>query len=190
MIDSVVTYIVSQLNQALKLEYGLSEDMVVMSNLSEKASLVTSDRVVAMLVNIEKESFSPQTMSRSSPGNGQVAKNYRPVNLNLYLMLVANFQGESYSEGLSFISRTIDFFQYNPVFDSNKNRDMPPNIDKLLVDIENLNLRELHSIWTLITGEYMPSILFKVRTVSFDRGIHGVSPVVKGIGSNVKKKGS
>ena len=186
MVDDAVAYIVAQLNQALKNQYALDEEIVVISNLSESSSLVTDDRMIATLVNIEREAFHAKSNSKSyNYQEQQTSKSYRPINLNLYLMFIANFHGEKYQEGLSFISSTIDFFQHNPVFDRLKHRAMPPGVDKLLMEIENLSLRELHSIWTLITGKYMPSILFKVRTISFDQGIQGLDPVATSLESSV-----
>lgn len=187
MVNSAVTYIISQLNQALKNHFALDEDIVVISNLSESSSLVTDNRMVATLVNIEREAF--PVNSNHSPYNSenQIGKVYRPINLNLYLMFIANFQGEKYLEGLKFISSTLDFFQHNPAFYQRKNKSMPAGIDKLLLEIENLNLRELHNIWSLITGKYMPSILFKVRTISIDQGIQGVLPLAENISSKVEQ---
>jgi hypothetical protein len=176
VVNGAVTYIVSQLNQALKSHHALEEEIVVISNLSENSSLVSDDRMVATLVNIEREAFPSKSNHSPFAYQDKVGRPFRPINLNLYLMFIANFQGEKYQEGLKFISSTIDFFQHNPVFDRRKNQAMPAGIDKLLLEIENLNLLELHNVWTLITGRYMPSILFKVRTVSFEQGIQGLSP--------------
>ena len=177
MVNDAVTYIVSQLNQALKNHYALEEEIVVVSNLSDDSSLITDDRVVATLVNIERESFAAKSSGSPYAYQEQSRKSYRPINLNLYLIFIANFQGEKYSEGLKFISTTIDFFQHNPSFDRAVHQSMPVGIEKLLLEIENLSLLELHNIWTLITGKYMPSILFKVRTISFDQGIQGFAPL-------------
>lgn len=186
MVDGAVSYIVAQLNQALKAQFELDEGLVVVSNLSDASSLVTDDRVVATLVNIEREAFPAKSGALPYAQQAQqVSKMYRPINLNLYLMFIANFHGEKYQEGLRFISSTIDFFQHNPVFDRNKHVAMPQGIDKLLMEVENLSLRELHSIWTLITGKYMPSILFKVRTVSFEQGVQGFAPVAKSMDNSV-----
>lgn len=190
MVDGAVSYIVAQLNQALKNQFSLDEEIVVISNLSESSSLVTDDRMIATLVNIEREAFPAKSNSRPYVQHEQVGKSYRPINLNLYLMFIANFHGEKYQEGLRFISSTIDFFQHNPVFDRAKHQAMPAGVDKLLMEIENLSLRELHSIWTLITGKYMPSILFKVRTVSFDQGIQGMSPVATTLETVVNTTGN
>lgn len=189
MVDDAVSYIVEQLNQALKAEFALDEDIVVISNLSDASSLVTDERV-ATLVNIEREAFPAKSGSLPYVNQAQqVSKMYRPINLNLYLMFITNFNGEKYQEGLSFISAVINFFQRHTVFDSNEYRDMPTGINKLLLEIENLNLRELHSIWTLITGKYMPSILFKVRTVSFDQGIRVFVPAARKVDRAVANKG-
>ena len=80
--------------------------------------------------------------SNQSPyrSENQVGKVYRPINLNLYLMFIANFQGDKYQEGMTFISSTIDFFQRNPAFYRSKNKSMPLGIDKLLLEIDLFSL--------------------------------------------------
>lgn len=188
MVSRALTFVVDQLNQSLRNYYGLEEEIVVISNLSERSSVYTDDRVVATLVNIERESFPANSDSRAYIQGDQIGKSFRPINLNLYLMFIANFQGEKYPEGLKFISSTIDFFQHNPVFDCRRHQAMPAGIDKLLLEMENLDLRELHSVWTLITGKYMPSILFKMRTVSFGQGIEGFAPRAVAVDSNTRRR--
>lgn len=182
MINEVVSYIVAQLNQALKAQFLIDEDLVVISSLSEQSSLVTENRIVATLINIERESFPAKSNQVPYVHQDQrVSKTYRPINLNLYLMFVANFHGDKYQEGLRLISHTIDFFQRNPVFDRHSHVSMPAKVGKLLLEIENLSIRELQSVWTLMTGQYMPSILFKVRTISFDQGVQGYEPTAKSL---------
>ncbi|WP_163833866.1 DUF4255 domain-containing protein [Spartinivicinus ruber] len=169
MIDDTVKFIVGQFNQSLKAQYDVSEDLVIISNLSDKSAIVTNNHLVAMLVNIERDTYPNNhigNQSRIAP-NGK-----RPVYLNLYLMFIATHEGEKYIEALRFISNTVEFFQNNPVFERSCYTEMPNLVEKIVLDIENLNLRELHNIWTLVTGRYMPSVLYRVRMIPFDKSIN------------------
>ena len=188
MVESSVAFIVSQLNQALKNRFALDDEIVVISNLSESSSLITDDRMVATLVNIERDTFPSKSSQSPQFRHDVTAVSHRPISLNLYLMFIANFQGEKYQEGLKFISSTIEFFQNNPAFDRARHQGMPAGIDKLLLEMENLDLREIHSIWTLITGNYMPSVLFKIRTISFEQGVQGLAPVAHRVENSAERR--
>jgi hypothetical protein len=85
-------------------------------------------------------------------------------------MFAATFSGVNYPEALKFISQTIAFFQGRPVIDHQNTPDLDPRIDKLMLDIENLNAAELSNLWGILRGTYMPSILYRMRMVTIDAG--------------------
>ena len=58
-------------------------------------------------------------------------------------------------------------FQRNPVFDHQNTPDLDRRIYQLALDIENLNAKDLSSLWSILSGKYLPSILYKVRMLSF-----------------------
>jgi hypothetical protein len=92
------------------------------------------------------------------------------VHLNLMLMFAANFGGSKYTEALKFISATIAFFQGRALFDHHNSPDLDPRIDRLALDIENLSVAELSNLWGILGGKYVPSILYRVRMITFDSG--------------------
>lgn len=94
--------------------------------------------------------------------------NYAPLFLNFYVMFAGNFSGNNYMESLKFISNTISFFQRHPVFDHDNTPDLDPRIDKLVLDIQNLTIADLGNLWGILSGRYLPSILYKVRLAAFD----------------------
>lgn len=174
MIDSAMTLVSSQLNQHLQRTFDLAEDVVVVSNILEQDGSLLShvDNKLAMfLVNIEKDEFP----HRRHPDGGTVGADravtgYTPVYLNLYVMFAGNFSGGNYIESLKFISNTISYFQRRPVFDHDNTPDLDPRIEKLVLDIENLPITDLANLWGILSGKYMPSILYKMRMVGFDSG--------------------
>lgn len=175
MINSAISHLASQLNQFLKRSFELTEDVVVVSNILEQDGTLSpnvNNKVVVILTNIEKDTVPyRQPMNGNNGSNGDYTRsgvNRPPVYLNLYLMFVANFSGNNYSEALKFISKTIGYFQRQPVFDQNSTPDLDPRIEKLILDIENLSIQDLSNLWGLLSGKYLPSILYKVRMVAFD----------------------
>lgn len=180
MIHSAVSHITSQLNQFLKRSFDLNEDVVVMSNILEQDGSLApnvSNKLVVFLVNVEKETASSRPASFG--GFDRSASSYPPVFLNLYVMVAANFSCSNYAEALKFLSNTISFFQRQPVFDHQITPELDRRITKLVLDIENLNFQDLSSLWGTLSGKYQPSILYKVRMVSFDSGdiLSQLSPI-------------
>ena len=171
MIYAAVSHIANQLNQFLKRSFDLNEDVVVMSNILEQDGTLApniNNKLVVFLVNVEKETASSRPASFGSFDRS--ASSYPPVFLNLYVMVAGNFSGGNYSEALKFLSNTVSFFQRQPVFDHQITPDLDKRINKLALDIENLNFQDLSSLWGVLSGKYQPSILYKVRMIAFDSG--------------------
>jgi hypothetical protein len=171
MIDSAISHISSQLNQFLRRSFELAEDIVVISNVMEQDGNVAShidNKLVAFLVNIERDSVSYRKPNGSDIGGFQSASHFPPVCLNFYVMFAAHFSGNNYLESLKFLSYTIDFFQRQPIFDHQNTPDLDSRIEKLILGIENLDIRDLSNLWGVLSGKYLPSILYKVRMVTFD----------------------
>ncbi len=172
MIDNAISHIASELNQHLKRSFALNEDVVAISNILEQDGTVAShvnNKIVVSLVNIEKDSV-PFRQQNLAGGAGRAVVTAPPVYFNLYLMFASYFGGNNYQEGLKFISKTIGFFQGQPVFDHQNSPALDENIYKLVLDIENLNTQDLSSLWGVLSGKYLPSILYKVRMVAYDSG--------------------
>ena len=171
MIDTAISHISGELNQFLKRSFDLDEDVVVVSNILEQDGSVAShvnNKIVVSLVNIEKDTVPFQQQNFASVGSPRSVVSNPPVFFNLYLMFASYFSGNNYQEGLKFISNTISYFQGQPVFDRSNSPGLAGNIDKLILDIENLNMDDLSSLWGILSGKYLPSILYKVRVVTYD----------------------
>lgn len=188
MIYSAISHIASQLNQFLKRSFDLSEDMVVMSNILEQDGTLAPDvtnKLVVFLVNVEKEATHGRGYGMNF--NESWTSSYPPLFLNLYVMVAANFSGSNYSEGLKYLSNAISFFQRQPVFDHHQTPELDRRISKLVLEIENLSLQDLSSLWGALSGRYQPSILYKVRMVCFATGdvLSEISPI-KGLDTSAR----
>jgi len=170
MINSAILHITNYLNQYLKRTFDLNEDIVALSNIVEQDGTVATNvtnKLVVCLVNIEKDSTPVNLPKRGMMPSDKAVMGYPPVHLNLYIMFAAHFSGNNYSEALKFLSHTISFFQRNPVFDHQNTPDLDRRIHQLALDIENLDTKDLSSLWSILSGKYLPSILYKVRMLSF-----------------------
>jgi hypothetical protein len=171
MINSAVSHLASQLNQFLKQTHSLTEDIVLVSNLvgqNGAAAPNIDNKLVVCLTHLEKDTVPYRRQPQSEAGASRSIVSSAPLYLNLYVMIAANFGGANYGEALKFISGAIGFFQRFPVFDHQITPELDNRIEKLMLDIENLEIHQLSNLWTLLGGKYLPSVLYKVRMVAFD----------------------
>ena len=171
MIDAAINHIASELNQHLKRTFDVNEDVVVVSNILEQDGTVAThvnNKIVVSLVNIEKDSVPYRQQNVASVGAARSVVTSPPIYFNLYLMFASYFSGNNYQEGLKFISSTISYFQGQDVFDQQNSPGLSRNIDKLILDVENLNVTDLSNLWGILSGKYLPSILYRVRIVTYD----------------------
>ena len=169
MIQAAINHLATQLNAHLKRTNNLTEDIVVVSSLIEadgSAAAHTNNKLILVLTNIEKDTVPQRNGSQSSTMGGRALAASQPLYLNLYVMLAANFSGNNYAEALKFISKAISFFQVHSIFDRHTSSDMDSRIDRLILDIENLNIQDLSNIWGLLGGKYLPSAYYRVRMIS------------------------
>jgi hypothetical protein len=165
MIYQSLAHIAAELNQYLRRSSIAGEDIVVLANPVDadgRSDPLSVNKVVLFLAGIARDTV----LSRS--GDSRVLARAAPTFLNLHVMVAANFPGRSYAESLKYIARVIAFFQMSPVFDRNNSPALDEGIDKLILDMENLDRRELSNIWGMFGGKYLPSVLYRVRMVSID----------------------
>jgi hypothetical protein len=170
MIDIVINHVASSANKYLMRAFDLHEDVVVVSSILEQDGTVAAhvnNKIVVSLVNIEKEVV-PLSRSVSVSTNPRTTNSNLPIHFNLYLMVASYFSGSNYPEGLKFLSKTISYFHGQNVFDHQNSPTLDRNIDKIVLDIENQSIDEMSKLWGILSGKYLPSVLYKVRMVTFD----------------------
>lgn len=171
MIDAAISHIASELNQHLMRVFDINEDVVVISNILEQDGTVSThinNKIVVSLINIEKDYLAYRHKSPANTSALATTVTSPPLYFNLYLMFSSYFSGSNYQEGLKFISNTINYFQAQNVFDKNTSSGLDKSIDKLILDVENLDFSELSNLWGVLSGKYLPSVMYKVRMVIFD----------------------
>jgi hypothetical protein len=171
VIGAAIVRIAQELNLTLRRRTQSTEDLVVVSNLLELDGTVapqSMDKVAAFLVNVEREPTLQRGLARIDRGADRVGLVQPPVHLNLLVMFAANFSGTKYPEALKLISHTAAFFQANPVFDQQNTPGLDPGIDRLTLEIENLNLADLGNLWGVLGSRYLPSILYRMRMIVID----------------------
>jgi hypothetical protein len=166
MISSALDSIVEELNQFLKVKFQMSENRAVLSNLINldgSTAIKESNKIVVSLASIQEERLGVQK-SRTSISVGDKP----PVYLNLYVLFSAQFDEKLYLESLKFISAVISFFQSRNVFTPSDTPSLDKGIDKVVMKIENMDIREQSSLFSTLGAKYLPSVYYKLRMLSID----------------------
>ncbi|HEX7817324.1 DUF4255 domain-containing protein [Dyella sp.] len=184
MIDRALEHLATHLNGHFRRQFQVAEDMVVVSNLQEvggAAVASSANRLVLFLSGIERDTLAHRAGTVPTAPQHGVLQKVMPVYLNLLVMCAANFSGTHYPEALKFLASTIAFFQGNAVFDHQNTPDMDRRLERLALNMENLSSQEMHSLWSIHGGRYLPSALFRVRLVTLDSdAIRGRAPAATG----------
>lgn len=158
MIKTILTYYASRLDEYLsRLHHqpeGLAEAGFVGNGTEEKPN-----KMVISLFSVERETAGgiSAPVQRTAEGYTRQAP---PLLLNLNLMLAAVYDEKRYTESLSILSDTLKFIQSVPQFE----------IDGIAytVEIVTLSPQDLNNIWTMLGGQYYPSVVCKLRRLVID----------------------
>ena len=179
MIDRALGLMAERLNGHLRARHGVSDDLIALAPLSDaegKPAAATRNRLALFVTNITHDPM-PRQGTASFP-RVQVTT-AKPIHLDIYFMIAAAFDADTYGEGLKVLSSAVRYFQANPVFTRQRTPDMPPGIEQLSLEISNLRNDELGQLWGNLGGRYLPSVHYKMRSVMIDAdAVTGVDPLV------------
>lgn len=181
-IRTTLELIRSTLNQSFGNAAPRSDDWVVLANLVEPSGSVNQDalgKVVMFLVNIQHETVvSSFNHLAKLPGDRYAAVS-PPLYIDLLVMFVANFSGRNYPDGLAAISRTIGFFQQNPWFDHTTMPGLDPAVEKLTLEMINLDVTQVNDLIGLAGIRYLPLVCYRLRMLPFvSSDVSAVVPAV------------
>lgn len=194
MIDQTFKFLKEQLNTNLS-QGGVDpvgapeeEQDTVVYIAGDKMEPLTfaADAVSMLLVNIEQE----KTMRRAEPyrglrADGSIGAVSPELRLELCILFAAHFR--QYETGLKTLSGIVHFFQQNPIFSDNAQ--LPEGIGRLDVELLSLPMTQQNDIWALLRATYRPSLLYRVRLITFsDPSPVGMKTVNKdGVEINLKQ---
>ena len=187
MIHNLLPIVGAELNNYFKSRFDIEEDRLILSNLMNLDGSVAvegNNKVVCSLINVQEE-----TTLKGSPGSSYMGGGYisggADIHLNLTVMFSAYFSGKNYAEALKFLSGVIYFFQSKPVFASYNTPGLSSNIEKACFDFTTLSFNDLNSVFAMMGAKYMPSVVYKVRMLSFSSdNMEDTIPSISGIGIN------
>ena len=117
-----------------------------------------------------------------------ITGNNHPIYLNMYVLFYSLFNEKLYEESLKFISAIIGFFQSKKVFTPNNTSGLDQQIDKILVEINNISFHEQSNILSALGAKYAPCVLYKMRMVGIEEsGINYSTPKISERGDLISK---
>jgi Pvc16 N-terminal domain len=170
LLQSTLEQLRDRLDAAFQVADPRSEEWVALTNpvdLDGRIVESARNKIVMMLVGLQSDR-TMRTLPSPTPGAGdRLAIAAPPLNVNAFVLFVANFSQNNYPAGLGMLSRTISFFQQNPVFTLDNLPGLAPQIDKISLDFVNLSLSETNDLMGMLGLRYMPCALYSLRTLPF-----------------------
>lgn len=167
MIYEALHYVVRDLNAYLKRKFMLPEDKAILGTILDEKGTVpegNKEKVLITLVNLEQETNFQYTNYQKTTAGADYSLN-TPFNFNMDVLVTGLFS--DYAESLKFLSEAIYFFQAKNVFNHQNSPGLDDRIQQLTFEVIKLSYHEAHSLWTALGAKYMPSVLLKVRMLSF-----------------------
>ena len=186
MIYEALSCLVDEINEHFRIRLKVSEDKVSLSAIVNQDGTIAiqgENKILLTLTNIEKETVG---RNNSAFSGSPLSNNKSPIlTVNLYILFSAYFSNGNYPESLRFISFIIAFFQQKSVFNHINTPRLDPEIDKLIFEMASISPEQLNNIWGSLGAKYMPSVIYKVRMLTYDNNvIREYRPLVTGVESD------
>ena len=183
ILQSTLDLLRGRLDAAFQISDPRSEEWVALTNpvdLDGRVSESARNKIVMTLVGLQSETAIGTSPSFIPVAGDQFARIAPPLHLNAFVVFFANFTEGNYATGLGMLSRTIGFFQQNPVFTHDRLPGLPAEVDKIAMDFVNLDLMQANHLMGMQGLKYLPFALYKMRTLEFSSdAIAGLVPPVR-----------
>lgn len=184
MLQTALSFVRQRLDQVLQTAFAHEDSVTVLNHLVEAngaAPQKNQNKIVLTLINLEYETNKAYYQDHYRVSSSQSAKVQPPQMFNIVLLCTSCFN--DYEEALKHLNATIAFFQATPSFTRQTTPGLPPGVEALHFDIENMSFEETHNLWSAMGAKYQPSIIYKVRHIQIDqRQLESLKPTVADAG--------
>lgn len=168
MIHTVLSVLKEQLNEYFKIKIALDEEYVKFIDSSNNDPISFTDNAVTpFLINVsEDRTFRKPDQYQGVSKNGIRTQINPEIRIELLVLFVSKFN--DYSQALNCLSNVIKCFQANRIFNQKNSPELSgENIDKLVLELVTLPLEEQNQVWHSLNTSYLPSVMYRVRVLSF-----------------------
>ncbi|HEY1010642.1 MAG TPA: DUF4255 domain-containing protein, partial [Daejeonella sp.] len=172
MIYEALSCLAEEINEYFRIRLKISEDKVVLSAIVNQDGTIAiqgENKILVTLVNIERESIGKS--NSGIPGGSVLINKSSALTINLYVLFSAYFSNGNYPEALRFISFIIAYFQQNSVFTRTNTPRLDIDIEKMVFELATISPEQVNNIWGALGAKYMPSVVYKVRMLTFDNNV-------------------
>lgn len=128
---------------------GLATVGAIGSNADERPN-----KIVLTVAGVERET-SGGIAAQTHTVDGGFERQLPPLMMNLHIVVAAVYDSRRYAEGLSVLTSALRFIQSVPSFKVNN--------APYTIEIETRSAQDMNNVWTLLGGQYYPSVMCKVR---------------------------
>ena len=179
MIGQALQLVADRLNADLRARFAINEDLVALSPLSDpdgKPTQDTRNRLAIFLTGIVEDKVPRKRDAQRRSRTGEPAL---PMHLDIYFMVACGHDARIYGEGLKLLSSALLYFQKRPLWTPENTPEMPEGLSQLALEVANLELQENAHLWGNLGGRYVPSMMFKMRSICIDaEAITGLAPAI------------
>lgn len=168
MIDKTLSFLSNILNEHIKNTFNLDDNIVVLgSMINQDGSLPPNikNKIVLSVINLERENTLESKAYDQKNKSNIVSK----LNLNMYLLISANYDSVKYLEALKMLSAIVKFVNFSSSLTHHNHSNLPPDLSKMNLEILNVPLNEIGLIWNGIGAKYVPSMVCKVYMIASDK---------------------
>jgi uncharacterized protein DUF4255 len=170
ILQSTLDLLRARLDAAFQISDPRAEEWVALTNpvdLDGRVSENARNKIVMTLVGLQSETAIGAVSGFIPAAGDQFARVAPPLHLNAFVVFLANFSDSNYATGLGMLSRTIAFFQQNPVFTHHRLPGLPAEIDRIALDFVSLDLMQTNYLMGMLGLKYLPSALYRLRMLTF-----------------------
>lgn len=184
MLRTALEFLKDELNLYLKRKDAANfgnADTVVISNLMKpdgSFALNTGQgnenfKIILTLINIEEDRIT-DSQQYWQKINDKVQVINPPLHVNVYVLF--SVYAANYLTALRLLSYVLGFFQSSAVFDSAQYPSLNANVDagkpwqmisRMMVNLYPITLEQQNNLWASLGAKHMPSVMYKIRTMSF-----------------------
>ena len=169
MIFASLVFLETEMNTYFQQAINNNETQVILSpivNPDGSLPLKIENKIIITLLNIE-EDIQHENIPPVTRRGGNTTP---PYVINLYVLFSAFFSAANYKESLKHISLVLSFFKERPVFTAAHSPGLDKPIEKISIEIVNLDAEKLNYTWAALGAKYMPSVVYKLHITGSNTG--------------------
>ncbi len=170
MIGTLLNFIAESVNQDIcrRLKLPSSANKVQLSSIVDtQGSILENDSNVLLLklIGIEPAPIANSFPTRIQKGSGINREEFAPLSLNLRIILASYSRPGLVREGLDMLTMGMSYFQEKKLWDIQNTPGLPKGVNRLVFEMEKLDIQELHQVWGAIGTNYLPSVMYTLKTI-------------------------